>query len=175
MVARRPHVVRVQYVDGTGPACYGAANVPARAKPARATPARTITLDLASRIEMLEVVQTVVSHVVALQALDEEAAHDLDLAVRESVVNAIKHGNRGEPARRVVIAFVLGADAVEVEVKDEGTGFDPDAVPDPLAPENLLRAGGRGIFFMRSFMNEVGYRFPDSGGTVVRMVKRLKR
>lgn len=134
---------------------------------------RAIRLELASRFDMLEVVQTVVAHLALLLTLDEDAAHDLDLAVRESVVNAIKHGNQADAGKRVTVAFTVQPEALEVEVRDEGVGFDPAGVPDPLAPENLLRAGGRGIFFMRSFMDEVSYHFPEKGGTVVRMVKRL--
>jgi serine/threonine-protein kinase RsbW len=58
-------------------------------------------------------------------------------------------------------------------VRDQGKGFDPSTIPDPVAPENILKVDGRGIFFMRSFMDEVTYTFPRRGGTVVRMVKRI--
>lgn len=133
-----------------------------------------IRLDLASRYEVLEVVQTVVSHVVWQLSLEEDAAHDLDLAVRESVVNAIRHGNRADATKRVGVRFSFSPESLDVEVRDEGEGFDPASVPDPLAPENLLRASGRGIFFMRAFMDTVSYHFPEKGGTVVRMVKRLR-
>jgi serine/threonine-protein kinase RsbW len=99
--------------------------------------------------------------------------HYMCVAVRESVVNAIKHGNHQDEAKRVRIEFALLDRSLEVQVRDEGTGFDPASVPDPLAPENLLKAFGRGIFFMRQFMDEVSYSFPSKGGTIVRMVKRL--
>ena len=66
----------------------------------------------------------------------------------------------------MALVFTLQPAALEVRVQDEGTGFDPEAVPDPLAEENLLKADGRGIFFMRSFMDEVSYSFPARGGTV---------
>ena len=96
----------------------------------------------------------------------------MSVAVRESVVNAIKHGNHLDESKRVALSFTLRPQALEVEVRDEGEGFDPGAVPDPLAPENLLKPDGRGIFFMRSFMDEVSYSFPARGGTVVRMLKK---
>lgn len=135
---------------------------------------RTVKLDVASRFEMLEVVQTVLAHVSTLVGFDEDAAHYMSVAVRESVVNAIKHGNRLDEAKRVEVSFTIRPRELEVSIHDEGGGFDPDAVPDPLAPENLLKAYGRGIFFMRQFMDEVAYSFPARGGTVVRMVKRLR-
>jgi serine/threonine-protein kinase RsbW len=134
---------------------------------------RTVKLDVASRLEMLEVVQTVLQHVAALLGFDEEASHYMSVAVRESVVNAIKHGNRMDETKRVWVRFLMQPAGLEVEVRDEGQGFDPSSIPDPVAPENLLRVNGRGIFFMRSFMDEVDYAFPLKGGTVVRMTKRL--
>ena len=136
--------------------------------------ARTVKLDVASRLEMLEVVQTVLAQVSALVGFDEDAAHYLSVAVRESVVNAMKHGNKLDEAKRVEIAFGMRPGELEVVIHDDGPGFDPTTVPDPLAPENLLKAYGRGIFFMRQFMDEVSYSFPPKGGTVVTMKKRLR-
>jgi serine/threonine-protein kinase RsbW len=134
---------------------------------------RTVKLDIASRFEMLDVVQTVLSQLASLLGFGEEASHYMSVAVRESVVNAIKHGNQQDVAKRVEVEFLLRPQALEVQIHDYGSGFDPSSVPDPLAEENLLKAGGRGIFFMRSFMDEVSYSFPPKGGTLVKMVKRL--
>jgi serine/threonine-protein kinase RsbW len=134
---------------------------------------RTVSIDIASRFEMLDVVQTVLSQCCAIVGFGEETTHFLAVAVRESVVNAIKHGNRQDPSKRVHVRFTIHDLALEIEVRDEGTGFDPAAVPDPLAPENLLKAYGRGIFFMRQFMDEVTHSFPAKGGTLVRMLKRV--
>jgi serine/threonine-protein kinase RsbW len=134
---------------------------------------RTVTIDIASRLEMLETVQTVLGHVTSLVGFDDDAAHYMSVAVRESVVNAIKHGNRGNEKKRVKVSFVIRPGALEVDVLDEGPGFDPGRIPDPVADENLLKADGRGIFFMRSFMDEVEYSFPPKGGTLVRLVKKL--
>jgi serine/threonine-protein kinase RsbW len=134
---------------------------------------RTVTLDVASRFEMLDIVQTVLVQCCGIVGFDEEASHYMSVAVRESVVNAIKHGNKQDESKRVHVVFTLKDRALEVEVKDQGQGFDPTDVPDPLAPENLLKAYGRGIFFMRQFMDEVQHTFPPRGGTVVRMLKRV--
>src|SRR5437867_1271515 len=137
------------------------------------TAGRTVTMDMASRFEMLDMVQAVLEHLSAAIGFDEEAAHYMSVAVRESVVNAIKHGNRGDESKRVALAFTLHPRTLEVRVRDEGGGFDPETVPNPTEAENLLKAGGRGIFFMRSFMDEVSYAFPAGGGTMVTMIKRL--
>jgi serine/threonine-protein kinase RsbW len=134
---------------------------------------RTVKLDVASRFEMLDVVQTVLVQLCAIVGFDDEAQHYMSVAVRESVVNAIKHGNRQDESKRVHVQFTVHERALEVEVRDEGRGFDPAGVADPLAPENLLKAYGRGIFFMRQFMDEVTHSFPPKGGTVVRMLKRV--
>jgi len=133
---------------------------------------RTVTLDIASRLEMLDMVQTVLSHVCQLVGFDEEAVHYLSVAVRESVVNAIKHGNQLDESKRVAVSFVMHPVALDVEVRDQGPGFDLDTVGDPLVAENILKADGRGIFFMKSFMDDVSYTFPARGGTVVKMVKK---
>ncbi len=137
------------------------------------TQTRTVKLDIASRFEMLDVVQTVVTHLATLVGFGEDATHYMSVAVRESVVNAIKHGNGLDAEKRVDLQFTMGDKALEVSIHDQGTGFDPASIPDPLAQENLLKVDGRGIFFMKSFMDEVTYAFPPQGGTLVRMLKRL--
>ena len=139
----------------------------------KASDDRTVTLDIASRFEMLDVVQTVLAQCCAVVGFDDEAVHYMAVAVRESVVNAIKHGNRQDESKRVHVQFTIHDRALEIQVRDEGKGFDPASIADPLAPENLLKAYGRGIFFMRQFMDEMTHAFPAKGGTVVRMLKRL--
>ncbi len=144
-----------------------------RFSPMKAKDARVVRLEVASRIDMLETVQTVLAQISTIAGFDEDAIHYMSVAVRESVVNAIKHGNRLDESKRVALEFTLLPSALEVQVRDDGRGFDPGAVPNPVAPENLLKADGRGIFFMRSFMDEVSYSFPRGGGTLVRLLKRL--
>jgi serine/threonine-protein kinase RsbW len=134
---------------------------------------RVVRLEIASRFELLDMVQTVLAQISTMLGFDDEAVHYMSVAVRESVVNAIKHGNRRDESKRVGVEFTLHPKALEVQVKDEGKGFDPSSVADCVAPENLLKADGRGIFFMKQFMDEVSYAFPRGGGTVVRMLKRV--
>lgn len=132
----------------------------------------TVHLDIASRLDLLETVQTVLAQLTAIVGFSDDQNHYMSVAVRESVANAIKHGNQNDEDKRVTVDFTAVPGQITVEITDQGPGFDPDSVPDPLAPENLLKADGRGIFFMRQFMDEVSYAFPARGGTLVRMVKK---
>jgi serine/threonine-protein kinase RsbW len=138
-----------------------------------------VRLQIASSFDLLDFVQLVSDRLGAMAGLDEDAVHWVGVAVREGVINAIKHGNREDVAKRVTIEFALEpdgtADALIVSVTDQGIGFEPNAVADPLAPENVLKSSGRGIFFMRSFMDDITLRRVPEGGMEVRMVKRLSR
>ncbi len=134
----------------------------------------SVRLDFWSDIDMLDLVQTIGDHLGRQAGLDDEALHWVSVAVRESVTNAIRHGNAGDAGKRVHIEFTyLGADAgLAIRVRDEGCGFDPEALPDPLSPENLLKPSGRGIFLIRSFMDELDLRRSPEGGMELVMVKR---
>jgi len=136
-----------------------------------------VRLKIHSVFEMLDLVQLVSDRMGQMAGLDEDAVHWVGVAVRESVINAIKHGNRLDEAKSVTIefAFVPAATPTQliVRVLDEGEGFEPEVVADPLAPENLLKSSGRGIFFMRSFMDDVSLLKHPDGGMEVRMVKKL--
>jgi serine/threonine-protein kinase RsbW len=94
------------------------------------------------------------------------------LAVEEALVNAIKHGNRLDRAKKVRVAYHVRSEHFEIVVADEGPGFDPDEVPDPTAPENLERCCGRGLMLMRHYMCEVVH---NRRGNSVRMRKRRKK
>lgn len=134
---------------------------------------QTIRLDMASRLDFLDTAQTVLAHVMKRASLNDDASHYVSVALRESLINAIKHGNRMDECKRVRVSFALHPRRLEIRVRDEGRGFDPLTLPDPCSDENLLRTDGRGVFFIRSFMDEVAYSFPRTGGTLVRMIKRL--
>lgn len=136
-----------------------------------------VRLQIQSTFEMLDVVQVVCDRMGRLAGFDDESVHWIGVAVRESVINAIKHGNREDLAKYVTVEFSLepaaAPAALVVRVVDQGEGFDPSAVGNPLEPENLLKASGRGIFFMRSFMDDVTLARTPEGGMEVRMVKKL--
>ncbi|MBI2187496.1 MAG: ATP-binding protein [Acidobacteria bacterium] len=139
--------------------------------------ANTVRLDFYSSFDMLDFVQVVSDHIGRQAGLDDEARHWVGVAVRESVINAIKHGNANDAQKRVHVEFTpLDGDApgLAIRVRDEGPGFDPSALPDCLAPENLLKCSGRGIFLIRSFMDELVLQRAPEGGMEVRMVKRVQ-
>jgi serine/threonine-protein kinase RsbW len=136
-----------------------------------------IRLVLPSSFELLDLVQLLSDRLSALAGLDEDSTHWVSVAVRESVINAIKHGNHEDQHKHVTVEFSLRPrtkpEEFEVRVLDEGAGFDPEDVANPLDPENVLKASGRGIFFMRSFMDDVSIARRPEGGMAVRMSKRL--
>jgi serine/threonine-protein kinase RsbW len=137
----------------------------------------TVRLQIHSNFDMLDFVQVISDRMGQLAGLDDDAIHWIGVAVRESVINAIKHGNREDHGKLVTVEFTFTPPAkpeeLIVRVLDEGAGFDPEEVADPLAPENILKSSGRGIFFMRSFMDDVSLRRGAAGGMEVRMVKKL--
>jgi serine/threonine-protein kinase RsbW len=138
----------------------------------------TVRLQIHSNFDMVDFVQVVSDRVGQLAGLDEDAVHWIGVAVRESVINAIKHGNKGDEHKHVHIEFTpLDAgrpSGIVIRVRDEGPGFDPEMISDPLAPENLLKASGRGIFLIRSFMDEMVLQRAPQGGMEVVMVKRAQ-
>jgi len=136
-----------------------------------------IKLEFTSTYDMLDMLQVVTDHACKQVGLDEDSIHWVGVAVRESVANAIKHGNQGDATKKVFVEFsgeFHTAPELLVRVRDQGAGFDPDAVADPLAPENLLKGSGRGIFLIRSFMDEMGLQRAPEGGMEMRMVKRVQ-
>jgi serine/threonine-protein kinase RsbW len=130
-------------------------------------------LSIDSRFENIELVQVVLNDTLERLGLADDARHWVDLATREAVANAIKHGNRGETGKRVDIRMSVDGEELILSVSDQGEGFNPGEVVDPLAPENLLRPNGRGLFYMQSFMDRVEFDAREGGGTVVTLRKRL--
>jgi serine/threonine-protein kinase RsbW len=143
------------------------------------THSHTVRIEFGSAFDMLDFVQVVSDHIGRMAGLDEDSLHWVSVAVRESVVNAIKHGNKNDESKRVVVEFTpIPLDEPEeivIRVEDEGEGFDPEDVADPLAPENILKSSGRGIFLIRSFMDDVQLHRGKERGMEVRMVKKVTR
>ena len=129
-------------------------------------------LSLPSRIETVATAAAAVAEFIGRSGISDDAAFGIDMAVREAVTNAVLHGNRQDETKTVEIVLKSSPDAVEISVHDQGPGFNPEEVPDPTANENILKASGRGIFFMRTFMDEVDWLIRPEGGTTVRMLKR---
>jgi serine/threonine-protein kinase RsbW len=138
---------------------------------------RIVRLEFTSAFEMLDFVQVVSDHISRSIGMDEDAAHWISVAIRESVINAIKHGNRNDANKRVFVEFETAlreAPELMIRVRDQGEGFDPEELADPLAPENLLKSSGRGIFLIRNFMDDVQLQRAPEGGMEIRMLKRVQ-
>ncbi len=132
----------------------------------------TTELILPSRIEAIAAAAAAAAKIAGRLRLGDEAAFAIDIAVREAVTNAVLHGNLQDETKTVEVKFRETATALEISVRDQGKGFDPLSIPDPTDPQNLMKTSGRGILFMRNFMDKVEWsRHPESG-TVVRMTKR---
>lgn len=132
-----------------------------------------IEIRIGSALEYLDLVQTLSDCITEFMGFDEDTAHWIGMSVRESVTNAIQHGNKLDQRKRVDIRFEVAPDHIEISVKDEGNGFQVDRLPNPLDPENLLKPSGRGIFYIRSFMDEVEFISHSQGGMEIHMVKKV--
>jgi len=135
---------------------------------------RTVTLRIASRREFLDSVHMLSEHLIEAVGFAADDAYWMVTAVREAVTNAVIHGNRERPGTGVDVSFDLYPDAIRITVADEGDGFDPNSLPDPVSKEHLMDASGRGVFLMNQLMDEVAYTFPQTGGTRLVMMKKLR-
>ena len=132
-----------------------------------------IELTLPSRIEAIAEAAAAAAKIANRLGLSETVTFGVDMAGREAVTNAVVHGNRQDETKLVEVTFTNLAKSLVITVRDKGRGFDPASVPDPTLSENLLNPSGRGLLFMRTFMDEVEWVTHPEGGTVVRMTKKL--
>lgn len=126
---------------------------------------------LESRLESVEKAEELSNEVSARAGFDEEEQHRIGMAVHESIINAVRHGNRFDLGKRVWLQFQVRPDRLEIHVRDQGEGFDLSSVPDPLETGNLLKVSGRGIFLIRSFVDEFHVRVLPGAGAEVVMIK----
>jgi len=134
-----------------------------------------IEITISSRFENIELVQVIAEHLCENAGVDEDGSHWVGMAVREAVANAIKHGNKLDISKKVNATFDLDGTDLEITISDQGEGFDPDKVSDPLNPQNLMKTSGRGIFYMKTFMDQIRYSFRPGVGTSLLMTKNLTR
>jgi serine/threonine-protein kinase RsbW len=139
---------------------------------ARHTP-ETVERLLDSTLESVDSAEELAVGMAERAGVDEDDLMKIGMAVRESMVNAVVHGNRYSAHKKVRFSVGWSAERFTVQIADAGEGFDFESIPDPLAPENLLRTSGRGIFLIRSFMDDFQMRHLESGGTEVTLVKNL--
>lgn len=133
----------------------------------------TTELRFASRIEAVAEAAAAVSEFLNRVGISEDVAFGIDMAVREAITNAVLHGNKLDNAKFAEVDLKKSEETLEISVRDEGKGFNPNEVADPTKDENILKTSGRGIFFMRNFMDEVDWTVNPGGGTTVRMIKKL--
>jgi serine/threonine-protein kinase RsbW len=127
---------------------------------------------LASTMESVAEVEAAVEKLTQEAGMDEDEAFRVVMASREAAVNAVLHGNNYDPNKQITVSLENNGKSLVIKVADEGEGLDPDKLPDPLAPENLLRGTGRGIFLIRSFLDEVHFRQLHPG-TELTLIKHL--
>lgn len=141
------------------------------ARMSEATVPEIITLRLPSRLELLAVLDRVALTVCERMEFDEDTSSQMSMSIIEAGTNAIQHGHKRDASKFVDVEFRLFPDRLEVDVRDQGTGFDlGKLVPDVTTPEHLLDMRGRGIFIMRSCCDEVDFEFGRTG-TVCHLVK----
>ncbi len=128
---------------------------------------------LESDLKNVEVAEEVTRRVSNTAGFDEDDQHKIDMAVHESVINAIWHGNKNDPSKHIWLRFEIFNDRLEIRVRDQGNGYDPSNLPDPLSQDNLLNVSGRGIFLIRTFMDDFRVESRAGQGTEVVLVKRL--
>ncbi len=127
-------------------------------------------MTLESELSSVDPVEAKAESLAREAGFDEDTASQIAMVVREAVINAILHGNKKDPAKQVQVGFELNEESLRITIADEGPGLDPDTIPDPLAPENILRSSGRGIFLMKAIMDEVHFHQLDPG-TEIEMIK----
>ena len=134
--------------------------------------AETTELKLPSRLDSIDKAVIEALKFASDAGFPDDSLYSIDMAVRESVANAVKHGNLLDETKSVEIAFSSSDDEFEITVRDFGKGFAVNEIPDPTNPENLLKATGRGILFIRNFMDSVEWINHENGGTIIKMRKK---
>ena len=135
--------------------------------------ANEIDVIISSALDNLDLIQTLTDCITNFMSFDEDSAHWIGMSVRETVTNAIQHGNKLDLSKKVDICFEVLPDQLSIWVTDQGAGFNADEIPNPLDADNLLKPSGRGIFYIRTFMDEVEFKSLSQGGMEVHMVKRI--
>ena len=128
-------------------------------------------MTLASELASVQMVEETAEKFAGEAGFDEDTVSHIAMVAREAAVNAVLHGNKYDPKKHVTASFEITTEALTIKISDEGAGLDPDAIPDPLAPENILRSSGRGVFLMKAFMDEVDFRHLEPG-TEITLIKR---
>ncbi len=131
-----------------------------------------VSYTLESTLESVNKAEELSNQLAAQAGFDEDECQKISMAVREAAVNAVLHGNAYDPKKKMTFSYENTGGQLVIRIADQGKGLDVASVPDPLAPENLLKQSGRGIFLMRAFMDEVRFRTLDPGSEVT-LIKKV--
>ena len=131
-----------------------------------------VSYTLDSTLETVNSAEETASKIASEAGFDEEEVMKIGMAVREAAVTAVLHGNAYDPGKKVIVNFERNTHDLVITIRDQGKGLDLSKIPDPLAPENLLKTSGRGIFLIRSFMDEVEIN-PSQTGTEIKLIKHV--
>lgn len=134
---------------------------------------RSFELTVPSRLEALEAVQNLITEAAREYHLSEDFAYWMELTICESMINAIRHGNQCDPAKKAHLKISMIGPQIEIIVEDQGHGFNLNDLADPTETKNILKPSGRGILIIRSFMDQVDLTECEGGGCRLRMVKRI--
>lgn len=134
---------------------------------------RRVEVTLESKIENVDLGEEMARQIAEAAGFSEDEQYRISMSVRECLINAHKHGNRGDVSKKVQLNLTVDTERLVVQVSDQGQGFRLDQIPDPLSNENLLKSSGRGLFLVRCFMDDLQVEQSDAGGSLVTMSKKL--
>ena len=133
-----------------------------------------VSYTLDSTLDSVNKAEQTAEKLASKMPFDDEDCHRIAMAVREAAVNAVLHGNAYDPGKKMFLVYENTGEALVIKITDQGSGLDPSRIPDPLAPENLMKGSGRGIFLIRAFMDEVQFRNTNPG-TEITLIKHVGR
>ena len=134
--------------------------------------ATTVRMTLESDFRLVDVVHSASETMAQIAGFDEDDALNVGIAVREAVINAMKHGNGSDRSKKVGVVLQATPASIKARVKDQGLGFDPDATADPRQADNVLRTSGRGLLLIRAFVDRVDFKYREGRGMEVTLVKK---
>jgi serine/threonine-protein kinase RsbW len=137
------------------------------------TDTQRIEVTLESLLDSVSLAEEMCTRIAGAAGFDDDDCFKIGMSVREGVINAYNYGSQKQRDKKIFLTFELTPEKLVIYVRDQGKGFHIENVPDPLADENLLKCSGRGIFLMRSFMDEFDVHLPSEGGAEIVMAKRL--
>ena len=133
---------------------------------------KRVSYTLDSTLDSVDKAEEAAAKLAAGAGFSDEDRYRIAIAVREAAVNAVLHGNGSNPQKKMTVSYENTGESLVITIADQGNGLDPKNIPDPLAPENLLKQSGRGIFLIRSFMDEVRFRALEPG-TEITLIKHV--